>query len=226
MKEFKDYQTITKQRKTSPLRTLDFNLTRLIEAAIIRLGVWKGKYRGKEKVIFNIGSGYTTYSNCVQCDLLPSLSKLVLGRAKLPDNIMNLYFHQKSFDNKASGIYLSHVLEHIDILAVENILGITLHYLTPGAHIRILVPDFKVYTREHSRGEVTPQGFVSQTLSLNRLFYHWGHIFMYDLQILEDLLLNVGYVNVKHVQCGDGPLGQFDSKERQYESLCVIAEKP
>jgi hypothetical protein len=117
-------------------------------------------------------------------------------------------------------------IEHIDILAVENILSTTLHYLTPGAHIRILVPDFKVYTREHSRGEVTPQGFVSRTLSLNRLFYHWGHIFMYDFQILEDLLLNVGYVNVKHVQWGDGPLGQFDSKERQYESLCVIAEKP
>jgi predicted SAM-dependent methyltransferase len=225
MIEFEEYNRLTSQRETSIIRRLDTVLTGYVENVLLILGIGKTKLQVFDKpIILNIGSGYTEFNDTVQCDLLPSISKLALGKAKYPDQVMNLYKFQKSFVGSAKGIYLSHVLEHIDTRKTLDVLKTCYSYLNEGGAIRILVPNYKVYVNNDFE-ENSPQGFKSATLSLNRLFNHWGHLFMFDTIILHGLLQEAGFAEVQSVAWGEGLMGELDLESRKFESLCLVAVK-
>lgn len=226
MKDFDKYIAFSKKRQSNLFKNLDFKISRIIEKFYLHfLGkLYNHKLlKSKEFVILNIGSGYTSFQNTIQCDLMPSLIKLVLGKSKFPDLIVNLYFHQKSLQESADAIYLSHVLEHIEPTQIDEVLKNLYKYLKPGGHLRILVPNYKVYLQ--NTVENSPQGFKSGTLSLNRLFYHWGHRFMYDENIFTEILTRNGFDTPSFVKWKEGYLGEFDVQEREFESLCVLVRK-
>lgn len=65
-------------------------------------------------------------------------------------------------------------------------------------------------------------------ISVNRIFRHHGHLFIYDFETLGLLLKRIGFVEIKQerFKTGRDPQMLIDSESRACESLYVEATKP
>jgi len=105
-------------------------------------------------------------------------------------------------------IYASHVIDYFDRVEIIDILKEWYRVIKPGGIIRLAVPDFEamatIYINNKRKGNNDPK----KTFPLNGtdiLFGRWevkGYGFIYhkaayDFLILEDLLKDIGFKNVK-----------------------------
>lgn len=228
--EFKEYSNVMLAReKKQTLSDLSFNFSLKVTNILMNLGYNKKLLKSDKNKILNLGSGNFHFKGVSNTDLFPSLGQLLKGQLKRNSNKANRYYlnlikKEKSFENKWEGVVLSHVIEHIPPYLVLECLSNIKSYLVSGGVLRILVPDPKVYF-EDIESEQSPQGFKNNFISLNRLFYCWEHQFMFSDKILLCLLDELGFTDIKITSFGKGALGQFDAKEREFESLCITAKK-
>tara|TARA_Y100001968_G_C19097490_1_gene590870 strand:- start:148 stop:732 length:585 start_codon:yes stop_codon:yes gene_type:complete len=188
----------------------------------------KNVLKNEKNRYLNIGAGNVSFDKISNTDIFPSLGQLIKGNLKRNSNLNNKYYlnifkTEKSFKNQWDGIVLSHVLEHINPKFSKMVLKILKSYLKSNGYLRILVPDPKVYFYENS--SLSPQGYRSNILSLNSLFYGWSHCFMYSETLLIEILKEIGFKEIEVVKFGKGNLSEFDFIDRKYESLCIVAKK-
>jgi predicted SAM-dependent methyltransferase len=146
-------------------------------------------------------------------------------------------------DGSMQGIYSEHCLEHFSLPAAISLMREFRRLLMPGGTLRIVVPDAELYLRTyvaHMTGNTETsfpfgkseafEGMWTPILSVNRLFYHdreslSGHCVMYDFDLLQTMLLHLGFswVEKRHFGCGKDPALIIDSQERRVESLYVEA---
>lgn len=230
-KEFDFYAKLMLERDNHQFyKSLSFRFSISITNILMKLGYNKRVFKKDQNKIINIGSGNLSFQNVSNTDLFPSIGQILKGQIKRNGNSANKYYlnlinKESVFENKWEGIILSHVIEHIPVYLVDDCLKNMRSYLKKGGTIRILVPDTKKYFDNLNEGELSPQGFISNQLSLNRLFYSWEHKFMFSDKILIQILESNGYNNIKVCSFGEGNLSEYDAKEREFESLCITAEK-
>lgn len=142
-------------------------------------------------------------------------------------------------DNSVGGIFSEHCLEHLSLEDGRALLRECRRVLAPKSVIRIIVPDIELYIRAYSKhldgAEVafpneyfTNRSNVSQPVALiNELFYGSGHRFIYDFQVLSELLKEAGFGEVQKRSFGTGADEKLliDSPGRRSESLYVEARK-
>jgi predicted SAM-dependent methyltransferase len=141
------------------------------------------------------------------------------------------------------GIFSEHFLEHFPLETALSVLRECHRVLVTGRVLRIVVPDGELYMTTYCRrmsGDPTArfpfeasekfEGTSSPILSVNRVFYQdreslFGHRFMYDYDILQQLLLKAGFAEVRRCSfgCGQDPVLLKDSPNRACESLYVEA---
>jgi hypothetical protein len=209
-------------------KSFSFRISLFITNWFMFLGFNKIILKRDKNKFLNIGAGNVFFENVSNTDLFPSVGQILKGNLKRNSNIANKYYlnifkAEKSFMNRWEGIVLSHVLEHINPANAKMVLQILKSYLVDDGTLRVLVPNPQVYF--NSSSEVSPQGYKSNILSLNNLFYGWSHCFMYSSDLLVELLLESGFKDVKLVDFGTDKLSEFDFKERKFESLCIVAKK-
>ncbi len=123
-------------------------------------------------------------------------------------------------DGSASGVYCSHVLEHIDRENVTLALANTYQLLEPGGIFRLVVPDLEWRVRKFIEGIEAgdlkaadafmlsshlgcPQHIKGVQSRLRASFGNSAHRWMYDFGLLRDLLLQAGFVRVRRCALND-----------------------
>jgi hypothetical protein len=123
-------------------------------------------------------------------------------------------------EGTASGVYCSHVLEHLPRDDVPRALGNTLRMLRIGGLFRLVLPDLQwraaQYAKAAERGDPAaadalieacllgtrkaPRGLVSRIRSQ---FGKNAHLWMYDFAAIKMLLERAGFAAIRRCQIGD-----------------------
>jgi predicted SAM-dependent methyltransferase len=128
-------------------------------------------------------------------------------------------------------VYCSHVLEHFEFSDLKRLLKDVHRILKPGGNFLISVPDASIYIDSYlgkiSSSELlqyVPAVISSKKMDiLNYIFYMNGyHKFMFDEDNLTFHLEIAGFVECKLREFNP----TLDLKERDYESLYMVARKP
>jgi len=152
-------------------------------------------------------------------------------------------------DNSVDLIYASHIIEHIPVYVVRDVLKRLYKKLKVGGKIRILCPDmekiihayvnkdYEAFERHNNHwGTVRKQErslgiggfFISQLISPGRdsdvsvdgrKICSLGHICGYDFEMLQNVLLQSGFSQVRRTELLSWDTWQEDGQ------LCVIAIK-
>lgn len=143
-------------------------------------------------------------------------------------------------DQAVRGIFSEHCFEHLPLESIAGILRECYRVLAPGGSIRIVMPDGELYLTRYTeimrgRGDLSlpyaenhaVDGIRSPIVTVNRIFRHHGHLFIYDYDFLRQLLQQAGFTDITRATCGVGrdPQLLIDSEPRAIESLYVEASK-
>jgi predicted SAM-dependent methyltransferase len=146
-------------------------------------------------------------------------------------------------DSSMRGIFTEHCLEHFPLPVAIEIIKEFRRILCPGGVLRVVVPDGELYLdiyHNQMRGDNSKtfpfqdrecfKGICSPILSVNRIFYQdreslFGHRFIYDANILNQLLKHCGFDWAKKAEfrLGANPDLLIDTESRKCESLYMEA---
>lgn len=187
-----------------------------------KINQWKQK---NEKVIINIGSlGSLGNPEYLRADLLlgtRDFPKVFLNQLGY-DLLINITSCDKNLINVADGIFLSHVLEHIPPNLALEALKNCFSYLKKDGCLRIVVPDLEKMKLNPTNGL---ENNIRNVINLNRVFYDWGHKFMYNSDLLIFLLEEAGFSNIEKVNFQKGLLGKTDLAKYKEASIYITAIK-
>ena len=112
-------------------------------------------------------------------------------------------------------VYGEHFLEHLEL---EGALAFLCHAgraLKPGGRIRLSTPSLEWVMKTHftfTRKE--PKKIVQQTLGTNRAFHGWGHHFLYSRVMLQWLLEQIGFTDIRFYDYGESEDANLRGIER------------
>jgi predicted SAM-dependent methyltransferase len=155
-------------------------------------------------------------------------------------------------DASVSGIYASHVLEHLSLCDFHLALKNTYRLLKPGGLFRLIVPDLlaraKIYVSAaeakapNAAGEFmrsTCLGTDAKPKSLlNRVKSQFGgsaHLWMWDECSMMQELAEVGFIKIRRAQFNDSSdlmfravedKGRFTDEFRDIDEIAIEAVKP
>ncbi len=179
----------------------------------------------------------------LRLERLPIISALagVAGLRLFPRNVVygDIVAGLPLADGSVDAIYASHVIEHLGRDDVAAALANTLRLLRPGGVFRMIVPDLagraERYLRERSEGRRDAAddfiggchiGKQSRPRNLSGLLRSWfgysGHSWMYDRELMTDLLERAGFVDIRPCNFGDSGDPMFDlveDRERFFENV-------
>jgi len=145
--------------------------------------------------------------------------------------------------NSCSGVYCSHVLEHLSLddfrIAIHN----TYRVLRPDGIFRLVLPDLEYYAKEYLRDPLsdaahafmkeTSLGHQRRAKSFKDFLVLWignsQHLWMWDYKSIATELRNAGFSSVRRAAFGDSSDPRFqevEDKERWENCLGVECKKP
>jgi predicted SAM-dependent methyltransferase len=137
-------------------------------------------------------------------------------------------------NNYVAGIFSEHCIEHI---SPQHALGVfrEMHrILSPGGHIRIVIPDLEIYITKYQAKQPMPyagndsiNGIYTPAMSINRIMREHEHRFIYDYETLHAMLTTCGFFEINKRKFNDSADRALllDTPERAIESLYVEASK-
>lgn len=152
-------------------------------------------------------------------------------------------FSGASFDY----VFSEHQMEHIPYEGALTMLRECYRILKPGAKIRLALPsvDSLLELFEAPRTDQQDRYIQYKTslcyprasapgpcYAINAAFMNWGHKFLYDRETLRELLLDIGFTNVRYFAPGesdDPNLSGIESRTTDldsYETMVVQAIRP
>jgi SAM-dependent methyltransferase len=135
-------------------------------------------------------------------------------------------------DDSASGVYASHVLEHLSREDFEAALKNTYDVLAPGGIFRLIVPDLeiraKLYLERISRGDKQANDWFMESAHLglkrrsrsllqvmSRVLGNSHHLWMWDFTSMERALEVAGFTAIRRCRRGDSGDPMFDKVEEE-----------
>lgn len=142
-----------------------------------------------------------------------------------------------------SGVFASHVLEHLSLSDFRIALNNTYHLLQNQGIFRLIVPDLEVLAKKYIQSQEataaemfmreTSLGFETRQKGLKGLLqFQMGnssHLWMWDHKSLEQELAAVGFVNIRRCVFGDSPDPMFKLVEdpgRFTDAVAIESRKP
>lgn len=128
-------------------------------------------------------------------------------------------------DESVDFVFSSHMLEHLFLDDARRLVSDIFRVLKPGGLVRIGVPDLAVALDLYRRGDKEQALGFFFTPSRSGLFDR--HHYLYDFDLLRDLLASVGFVEIERRQYRTGRLPDVSVLDnRPEETLFVEAGKP
>lgn len=195
----------------------------------------------------HIGCGHHLLKGWLNVDLFPSCSEVFLM-----DVTQGFPFENGTFDY----IYTEHMLEHIPYSQGNLMLLECFRVLKTGGKFRISTPDLEFLIDLYQKNKTEDQiEFIrdslarwikdsplyygapsfNETFVINNYMRAWGHEFIYDENVLRDLLLKIGFARIHRVsicESKDSILQNLENTSRKppglvaLESLIIDCEKP
>lgn len=190
--------------------TLAFRLTRVIEVLLKQKLAKSGERR-----VLNFGCGNRIYAETINSDLFAP-HRFLKGK-KRPDIYWTGLRDLKNLRGQFKGVICEHVIEHIHPDAVLEIFRNMRSLMSDDAVIVVSFPDVQ---RVLANGNC--QGFSTAIVAANSLIYRHGHCFMYDVQLVKELLLRAGFDNVQAETFENLPLEWALDIGRRSESSYVV----
>jgi SAM-dependent methyltransferase len=127
-------------------------------------------------------------------------------------------------DEMVDVIYSSHALEHLFLEEAQVLLQDAYRALKKGGLIRLAVPDLEHALRLYQSGE--KERALAFFFNQNRSGYLNHHHYMYDFELLKNLMEKVGFVEVQRCSFRQGTMRDANILDnRPEESLFVEARK-
>lgn len=140
-------------------------------------------------------------------------------------------------DSSVEAYFLEHVIEHIPFDTARSMLGEIHRTLMPCGIVRIATPDLRRvagaldrtnnaarsyvmngnlhWNRRYNAAPRVPEGQIENPcFTVNRMFYHWGHRFIYDQPTLTSLLWSVGFDEIVRCEVGESEHAHMQDLER------------
>jgi len=178
--------------------------------------------------LLHLGCGGNKLENWTNADFFKDL-KFWKKSKNRPDWMLDLRFPLNCNDHVWDGVFSEHTLEHLYPNQVLNLLKELNRTIKPGAWIRISVPDLSKYISFYCQEKVdkTFDKWSMGSEAIRSLTQNYGHLSVWDSQLLCRFLQKSGFVNAKEVSFMEGTdkLLLQDSISRQWESLYVEAQK-
>lgn len=197
----------------------------------------------------HIGCGYCLLSGWLNTDIAPSSDEVMYMDVTKP-----LPFPDNTFEY----VYAEHVLEHITFDALASALHEIFRVLKRDGVLRIAMPSLDFLMRLYGSPETSSHArylawsidaFASRTakgvrvspkakaaIVLNNFMHNWGHQFIHNDVLLENLLQCTGFVKVERCAVGQSRHGDLRGIERhdsqiptwanEMETMVLEATKP
>ncbi len=178
----------------------------------------------------NLGCGSMRLVGWINADFF-DLIDLLKKNNKQPDWMLDLRYPLNCPSNYWKGVYCEHTLEHLSPNQQLKLIQELYRVMIPGSTIRIIVPDLEKYVNYYT-GKKSDNNFSinwpNKAESFWSLTQNWGHASVWDYKLMKKSLETAGFIKIKKVNfmVGRNRKLQNDSKNREWESLYVEADKP
>lgn len=177
--------------------------------------------------LLNLGSGYSDlFEGWVNADMF------IFKFWRCPENqwLVDLRYPLNCESNYWHGVFTEHAIEHLYPAHALNLFKEIYRTLKPECWLRVSVPDLEKYVNFYAKGE--HEGFnkkwSTKAEGIWSLTQNFGHLSVWDFDLLAQTLRNVGFVDVRRVSFGEGTDKKIikEKEGRRWESLYVEARKP
>jgi predicted SAM-dependent methyltransferase len=179
--------------------------------------------------LLHLGCGITNFENWVNADFFVGL-KFWKKYNNQSDWMLDLRFPFNCEENVWDGVFTEHTLEHLYPNQVMQVLKELHRTMKSGAWLRITVPDLKKYVSYYNGENVNEQfiKFKTGCEAIRSLTQDYGHVSLWDSELLTIFLKEAGFINIKEVTFmqGTNSLLLKDNKSRAWETLYIEAQKP
>lgn len=167
------------------------------------------------KLLYKLSGSNRYYSEYEYCTLLKN------NRFIFHDLARSLPFKKNSIDF----FYSSHFIEHLFLEDAKKLLKSCHESLKDGGVIRIAVPDLAYAIEQYHQGK--KRQMLENYFFVNDLHsYLARHKYMYDFNLLEEELSNIGFKKITQCNFREGRVpGLEDLDNRPEETLFVEATK-
>lgn len=127
------------------------------------------------------------------------------------------------------GIFSEHMLEHLNYSGALIGLQHCFDALKAGGYIRLVIPDLVPAIKQYNSNASNKLGSTADAiLRLSRLTQCYGHVSIWDANLLCSVLQELGFVDASEVAYGEGNASWLigDRPERKSGSFYVEARKP
>lgn len=174
----------------------------------------------------NLGCGSIFIKDWINCDFF-----VFRAGAKRPDWMQDFRYPLNCPSNALDGILSEHVIEHLVPSDSFKLLKEAYRVLKPGSYLRLSCPDLAKYIRFYndpsSVDPIFSRNWSTGTEGIRALTQNWGHRSLWDFKLLERLLGEIGFKNIKQVRFREGADSRLlhDHESREWESLYLEAQK-
>lgn len=177
----------------------------------------------------NLGCGGTLIEGWCNADYFLPINNYLAGSDGLW--FLNAYKKWNCNDNKWSGICSEHMFEHLTYEGTIHALRECFRTLKPGCYLRISIPDIGKCVNYYNDSNNSNDKFdriAYGALVISNICQNYSHISVWDKTLLNDILEEIGFVDVSNVNFGEGSDSNIikDAESRKWESFYVEAKKP
>ncbi len=169
-------------------------------------------------------------SPTLRFERIPLIGKLYKkNKDRFPQNVEfgNIAKGLPIASEKCTGIYCSHVLEHLSLDEFRLALFETFRILKPGGKFRLVLPDLEYEVKKYSEDNSinssinfmmsTSLGKLTKPRGLKGMAFEYlgnsQHLTMWDYKSIEHELCNTGFVDIRRAYFGDSADKKFSEVE-------------
>ncbi len=179
--------------------------------------------------LLNLGCGTLIYDGWINADDF-AFKRALQEKKFRPNWRLDIGKTWNCNDNHWDGIFTQHVIEHLPYSSAVFVLGECFRTLNSGAWLRLSVPDLRKYVDFYEGKSIDEffQPFQQKALAISFLTQMHTHRSTWDVNLMIQLLTEIGFVQSKEVEFGEGTDHRLikDQESKAVESLYIEAQKP
>lgn len=197
---------------------------------------------------FSAPTGWENFdaSPTLRLERLPLIGRVITKNEKrFPRNIAygDIVKGLPLASESCSGVYCSHVLEHLSLADFREALRNTNKILKPGGIFRLVLPDFEYFVKQYQCNpspdaaltfmRETCLGYERRVKGLIEFVRSWlgnsQHLWMWDYKSIELELINAGFIDIRRAcfcDSSDPSFRQVEEADRWNNCLGVECRRP